>query len=433
MNGWLRRALYCRLSTLRGRIRGISSTPLTDILSTERVVGPDDAPFIRRALAMTNLPPQIKLEYLLDRVHTGPLESAELIAAPENSEPPRAHLSFLSGTAAARFLTSSSSLNFSGHQLACAWLPYRPLDPVVGAAVARDRARRALFLYKSRERQDRWEAPQLQAYLEFAGAGHVEQVVVQQVGEDKGYNEVAVVHFADIASAIRAHARIRADPAMLQVHVAYGTDRCEAPPPSLAAIDEALEQEPRHAPTYFPAAAGIQSPFTTLALSTLPPNTTLHNLCDCVYGGPLYSIELREDNTAEISFFRTEDARDFYAGTQAHPFTIFGQEIAVTPQPAALITPQPIDYTRVLSVRVFHSQGLPHAQLREDFGVFGTLVRVRQHSYVFLLLLLAPPFSSSSFPPPSSAPYSPFLHPSFFPVPSLLFRLITNRTQPLRK
>ncbi|KAJ6533969.1 hypothetical protein DFH09DRAFT_1284255 [Mycena vulgaris] len=342
-----------------------SHTPLTDALASHAHV----TPLMRRALAISNLPPDAALSHILPLVHTGPLESVRLT-------PRGAELAFLEGHSAARFAASAPVLG--GHALACTWLPYRPLHPVVASAVERDRARRTLVLYKAHERLDCWAEQQLRAYF-----GAVEELTVRAVDDNPAYSEVALVYFVDIASAIRAHERIRADPAMARVHVAYAADPCElpadTPPLALAALDAALETEPRHAPTYFPDSP--LRPFTTLALTNLHPATQLEDLCQRIYGGDLFSVELRAGE-AEVVFFRAEDARDFYVGVYARGLSLRGRAVEVQPLPERVQAPREGTYTRVLRVRAFphaHEPAPTVGQLRKDFGDFGELESVNVH------------------------------------------------------
>ncbi|KAJ7893414.1 hypothetical protein B0H14DRAFT_890866 [Mycena olivaceomarginata] len=325
MNGWLKAApTLVRLSRCySGRFRtsillhrrdfAVQShgTHLSDILSNSaRLRDANEPPFIRRGVAVTNLPPGTTAQQLLDLVRTGALEYAKL-----NKDGTRVDLSFIHGYSAARFILAPPTL--LGNKLRCAWLPYRPLDPVVAVAFERDRARRTLLLCKKHEREGTWAARRLQRYLK----GVLEHVTVHEVRDPKlkgVYREVAEARFCDIASAIRAHARLRADPFMMSVHIAYGADPCEFPSPSPSSDSdyfEALTAEPRHLPsTYFPittsaSSSGTQTdtdmdaiyrPFTTLTLSNLPARTTVRDLCKRVFGGPVWAVEVDDERCSAV-------------------------------------------------------------------------------------------------------------------------------------
>ncbi|KAJ7895611.1 hypothetical protein B0H14DRAFT_3854024 [Mycena olivaceomarginata] len=148
----------------------------------------------------------------------------------------------------------------------------------IGAPVPfeRDRARRTLLLCKKHERDGTWAARRLQRYLKSA----LEHVTVHEVGDNSDlksvYRGIAEARFCDIAGAIRAHARLRADPSV----------RVPLPYPPNSDYFEALTAEPRHPPlTYFPATSSsctqadvdmdnIYRPFTTVTVSNLPARTT---------------------------------------------------------------------------------------------------------------------------------------------------------------
>ncbi|KAJ7147174.1 hypothetical protein C8R43DRAFT_543762 [Mycena crocata] len=462
-----------------------SPTPLTDFYTSLPALDPDDTPLMRRALLITNIPSGAQVQDLLDLVHTGAIEYVKFTTSGKTNT---AELSFLSGHGAAAFFALNRSLRLSGRTLEIKWLPYRPLHPVVAMAVERDQARRALVLYKADERLDNWAPAQLRVHLGQVTGGYVEDLEVHEMPrtenldwyadvppkEDVAYREIAVLYFTDIVSAIRAHARIRADPFMTRVHVAYCPDRCEAARLSREDCDALLEIEPTHAPTYFaptstyalpPGSAyplpttldwvqmespmfaaskgatasntltrhGLDNltpdtsvgsearstvpayPFTSLLLTDLHPATTLDDLCNHLYGGPLWGVWLnRKLRTAAVSFFRAEDARDFYyTAVSGAGFTIWGRRVEVTvraektivrrglgtqdddlnlegkvlpPQdtlPAPDYTNYANDYTRVLRVRLpGHFWSDPAAprmlrsQIRRDFGKFGEVVRV---------------------------------------------------------
>ncbi|KAJ7660620.1 hypothetical protein B0H17DRAFT_330573 [Mycena rosella] len=452
MNGWLKTPACRRIPVLCMRWRPVSHgrnfsatcrtatdadidagppsrTPLTDALSPTFEV----PPFTRRAIAVTNLPLDAHVTELLALVHTGALEHVKF-----SPGAPTAELSFLAAHSAARFVAARPILR--GRPLACAWLPYRPLHPVIAAAAGRDRARRALVLYKARERRDRWSAPRLRTYF-AAGNADVADLRVLRVPDNPAYGEVALVQLTDISAAIRTHARIRADPAMVHVHVAYWPDPCELPPdaapPSLEAIDAALAREPRHAPTYFAALR----PFTALTLHNLHPQTNITDLAARVFGGALYALDVRSDCTATVSFFRAEDARDFYFNATRGPLRIHDRDIAVAPvydpAPPPLPSspeiphpsyhdsprapePLPRDYTRVVAVRVFNHPllVLTRAKLRADFGRFGEIERVWYHPCVLFFLFAPSFFPSRGIPSCVILCFVLFviLYPSFFLV-----------------
>jgi hypothetical protein len=120
---------------------------------------------------------------------------------------------------------------------------------------------------------------------------------------------------------VQAHARLRADPFMMSVHIAYGADPCEFPsrsrsPSSDSDYFEALTAEPRHLPlTYFPATTSASSfgtqadadmdaiyrPFTTVTLSNLPARTTVRDLCKRVFGGPVWVVEVDDERCSAVS------------------------------------------------------------------------------------------------------------------------------------
>ncbi|KAJ7610761.1 hypothetical protein B0H17DRAFT_1341530 [Mycena rosella] len=211
-------------------------------------------PFTRRAIALTNLPPDAHVVELLALVHTGALEHVKL-----SPGAPSAELFFLAAHSAAR-------------------------SPARGSRTAR-------CTYP--------------------------------------YDEV------------RAHARIRADPAMVHVHVAYWPDPCE-----------------------LPAGAGVAP----------RADTNVTDLAARVFGGAFYALDT-------ISFFRAEDARDFYFPATRGPLRIHDHDIAVIPYPDTPPGPLPRDCTRVVAVRAFNPPllVLTRAKLRADFGRFGEIERVWYH------------------------------------------------------
>ncbi|KAJ7496539.1 hypothetical protein FB451DRAFT_1208031 [Mycena latifolia] len=365
-----------------------SPTPLTDAFMAARAIGPYDPPLMRRAVSVTNLPPDARVDQLLAFVHTGGLEYVKVFPGQTSS---MAELSFLDGHSAARFIaltgSASAPLLLGGRPLACTWLPYKPLHPVIATAAANDRARRVLILYKARDRADRWSAPHLRVYLE-RGSKSIVALTTHAVDKDE-YNEVAVVHFGDIASAIRTHAFIRADPGMVCVRVAYGPDPCEAPPGtpafSLADAHAALKTELGHAPTYFSDAHGGARPFTALVLRNLDQETTVADLCERIYSGPLYAVDLLGDGTAVVSFFRMEDARDFLVGVSTRGLTIRHRAISVEPhhEEESATPALPPECTRVLRVRIFIDSAVTITlpKLQADFGLFGTIDRVWAHPH----------------------------------------------------
>ncbi|KAJ7478664.1 hypothetical protein B0H11DRAFT_1280937 [Mycena galericulata] len=449
MNGWLKLApSFRRISWARWLPRRAFSCTQVSLTQLSRLVAPHESPFIRRAISVSNIPAGTSIQQLLDLVHCGPLESAQLIPTESASHGARAIVSFLDGPSASRFALRSTSLTLAGQALTCAWVPYRPLDAVVATAVARDCARRCLLLYKAgdhtQERDpenDKWAPARLESYLTQV-AGPVERLVIRdlkaadstaekeedgardagKVQEGECSTEIVEVHFLSIQSAIRAHARIRADPLMMRVHVEYGVDRCDG---DTSASLSSIISEPRpHHPTYFPPTGpgDLYRPFSTVTLRNLHPQTTLADLCKRIYGGPLYAIALREDGEADVSFFHTEDARDFYAGTMRHGFTVHGHPLAVEPRPEVLVkphippkpsaaefemrrgdsypltelpTPMPLVYSRVIRLRVFGSVGylpITRDKVVRDFGAFGEIESVWMHRWV------APSFLTSPFP-----------------------------------
>ncbi|KAJ6593085.1 hypothetical protein B0H19DRAFT_12440 [Mycena capillaripes] len=273
-----------------------SQTPLSDILSSSRVFGPEDAPFIRRAVLISNTRKKKAVKQVLDLVSTGPLEYVKTFEDKQLD----VELSFFHGHSATQFVASSNTLLINGDAVSCTLLPYRPLDPVVALAVEKDHARRTLLLCKRQDSlADRWTRDALRQY--FGGVVQVEDIAIRRVNNPhSAYREIATVHFLRISSAIQAHARIRADPQMTRVHVAYGTDKCELPTGTdkATAVEAALKSEPRHHPTYLPYLDKVYQPFTTVTLSNIHEQTTLRDLCKRIYGGPLYSIELHPNCTA---------------------------------------------------------------------------------------------------------------------------------------
>ncbi|KAF7362548.1 RNA-binding protein Nrd1 [Mycena venus] len=396
MNGWLKPAPYCnRLSRLFRRQSGTfflhrrdftwarrsgneqpSRTHLSEILSSSHLSGVDEPPFIRRGISISNLPPGTTVPQLLDLIRTGALESVEM-----NQAGTDAKISFLHGYSAARFVAGAMSTPLiKGRELCFSWLPYRPLHPVVATA-------------------DNWTAGRLKTYL----CGQAEEVTVRKV-ENPGsaYREVAVVHFRDISDAIRAHARLRADPFMMSVHIAYGPDRCElssalSPSPSSHAISTDIDAdmistflatEPPHHPTYFPDATTasdadkIYHPFTRVTLTNLHALTTVRDLCRRIFGGPVWAVERDvRRGTADITFFRAEDARDFYAGATSRGFTIHGRKVRVEPQPDPAFHPLPLPHP--------HPHPLP---------LHPTLI------------LIPPPASTTPSPSPDPAPDAHITH-----------------------
>ncbi|KAJ7229227.1 hypothetical protein C8J57DRAFT_191914 [Mycena rebaudengoi] len=329
MSGWrgLVRSSWLRTTTCR---RAYSLTPLSDTLAFVH-----DPPFVRRAVFVTGLPRTLTLQQFVASVRSGPLEYVNFINGAT------AEVSFLDGRAAAAF---ASNFNFS-----CTWLPYRPLDPVVASAVAQDGARRSLLLFKSQERTDDWTPDDLHTILE--PCGEIESLHVLKVDNTElPYREVASVHFADIASAIRAHARVRAGPFTAQVQVAYTTDPCEGlPPPD---IDAAFRQEPRHPPVYFPSVFRPTqpiplTPYTTFCIYRISPQITLRYLIQRLSGGMVdfgsgvSSVEWGPPVAGEtarnaiLTFFRPEDARDFYLSQLMRPYglRIDGMRLFVRPVP----------------------------------------------------------------------------------------------------
>ncbi|KAJ7252362.1 hypothetical protein B0H12DRAFT_617038 [Mycena haematopus] len=278
---------------------------LCDTLSSTRL-DTHEPLLIRRGVLLTNIPPQTTPQQLLHLVHTGPLEYVKI------NEDATATLSFLHGHGAAQFVASPAPLAIAEQKLNCTWLHYCPLDPIVAAAVERDSARRTLLLCKRRDRADTWTAAGLRLYLR----GEVEHVSLRELDDPlAACRQVAIAHFHDISCAIRAHARLRADPFMMSVRIAYGKDRCEPSSAGDITAMAALENTPLHPATYFPVPAPnpadkIYRPFTTVTLSNLHSETTVRDLCKRIFGGPLYTIERRlADRAVDITFFRPEDAR----------------------------------------------------------------------------------------------------------------------------
>ncbi|KAF8140846.1 hypothetical protein K438DRAFT_2030361 [Mycena galopus ATCC 62051] len=370
---------------------------LSNTLSSSHSNGPSGPSLIRRDVLVSNIPPGTTAQQILNLVRIGPLEYIEMI-----EDGTSAKLSFLHGYSAARFIATSVSLAIAGHELHSTWLPYRPLDPIVATAVEKDRAQRTLLLWKKRDRQDSWNAAPLTRYL----GGEVEMVTVRKLELGRSdeptiadrYCEVAIVHFLDLSGAIRAHARLRADPFMMSVHIMYGTDRCDLPSHDDVDVEiAALEHELPHRPTYFPVtgdAEKIYRPFTTVRLSNLHPQTSTRDLIKRIFGGTLYSVDLdAASGTANVSFFRAEDARDFYAGAQSGGFTLHGNRIRLEPHPEAGIVneaeervlPHDDAYTRVLCLQAFDAPTEPLMRRRNkiaaDFWTFGPLDCVTTNNF----------------------------------------------------
>ncbi|KAJ7350890.1 hypothetical protein DFH08DRAFT_118464 [Mycena albidolilacea] len=190
MNGWLKAAptLVRRYRCYSGRFwlhrRDFAAqspgTHLSDILSNSaRPRDPNEPPFIRRGVAVRNIPPGTTAQQLLDLVRTGALEYAKL-----SKDGTRVDLSFIHGYSAARFVSAPPAL--LGNKLRCAWLPYRPLNPVVAVAFERDSARRTLLLCKKHEREGTWAARRLQRYLK----GALERVTVHEMGDNSDLKSV---------------------------------------------------------------------------------------------------------------------------------------------------------------------------------------------------------------------------------------------------
>ncbi|KAJ6497284.1 hypothetical protein C8R45DRAFT_1211225 [Mycena sanguinolenta] len=377
-------------------------TPLSDILSSSRLNTREPA-IIRRAFVVSNLPPGTSTQQLLDVVHTGPLEYAKI-----HEDGTSATLSFLYAHSAAHFSSLADQLVIADHrpQLQCTWLPSRPLHIVVAAA-----------------REDGWTEEGLRAYLSLHGEVEVEKITLQEVA-DGAYRQVASVHFANIESAIRAHARLRADPFMLSVRVAYGRDRCERAPDTSSTLGIPTCTSPparTHSYTYFPVIDSdkgksqdiIAQPYTTVSLYNLHPATTMHDMCKRIFGGPLYNVKLRaadsvsDSRTAKVTFLHSEDARDFYVGATMRGFTLLGRRVRLEPyvesrppsRPPSrsslplqatdydwVLPPQdrapplhaaPPEYTRILTLHAFDAPTTRLTRLRKqvarDFGRFGEL------------------------------------------------------------
>ncbi|KAJ7622682.1 hypothetical protein B0H17DRAFT_1112485 [Mycena rosella] len=274
-----------------------------------------------------------------------------------------------------------------------------PSSPPPRAATAHT----VLVLYEARERRDRWSTLRRHAYFAAVGDGEVADLCVD---DNPVYGEVALVQLTDISTAIPPPSAGAA--------------------PSLAAVDAALARELRHAPTYFAALR----PFTALILHNFHRQTNVTDLAAHVFGGALYALDT-------VSFFRAEDAPDFYFHATRSPLRIHDRDIAVAPaqdhstSPAPLPSssphpaspeiphpphhdippgPLPCDYTRVVAVRVFNHPllVLTRAKLHADFGRFGEIERVWYHPCV-ACTPMAPSRtrttrSTRSSTPPSRAP-----------------------------
>ncbi|KAJ7683461.1 hypothetical protein B0H17DRAFT_1205159 [Mycena rosella] len=170
---------------------------------------------------------------------------------------------------------------------------------------------------------------------------------------------------------------------------------CELPPgpgaaPSLSleAIDAALARELRHAPTYFAA----PRPFTALTLHSLHRQTNVTDLAARVFGGALYAPDVCPDCTATVSFFRAEDARDFYFHATRGALHIHDRDIAVTPAqdydpappplPSSSSSPCPASSPDIPhppyhdSLRVMAPGPLPREAARGLWPVWGDRARV---------------------------------------------------------
>ncbi|KAJ7047767.1 hypothetical protein C8F04DRAFT_1060044 [Mycena alexandri] len=384
MNGWLKAAPHIyrtpkRFSTRhlgpfvqrRGLAEVAPRTRLSDLLASPRVAGVEEPPFTRRAVSVTNLPPGLNLQDILDRVDSGPLEYIKLF--PESR---RAELSFLYGHSATRFF-AAKPLFINDCPLTWTWLPHRPLDPDIAVAVESKRARRVLLLFNSYDAADFWTADRLQTY--FEGVEKITQP------ETPGAALAAVVYFTDISSAIRAHGKIRADSTLAGVRVAYGMDRCEIPRAhrfdDAINVEAALKSKPPPVPTSLPLdpESGQPQPFTTLTISNLHEGTNIRDLCKRIFGGPIYSINLHQNCTADVTFFHPEQASRFYTRHCANGLTIHGRKLKIEAQPErAPPTIRERGYSRVLRIRAFHPhrKSLVHQTLREHFGLFGPLEHV---------------------------------------------------------
>ncbi|KAJ6631306.1 hypothetical protein B0H10DRAFT_488199 [Mycena sp. CBHHK59/15] len=259
MNGWLR-AIPCRhcllaqswahwpnfpLSRRASSQVAASRTPLSDLLATAPLAAAATPPLVRRILLLTHLPLACTPARLLDAVHTGSLEALALDAPART-----ARLAFLEGRGAAAFCAalhglrantgadSDSSLDvFVSTTLA--WLPYRPLHPVVAAAVAQDGARRCIVLSRpymgsasvsvpssgsvsmssssfplsaaTDTPTGPWTPAALTHLLAHLGLGPIERVDVTPLedaplappADAATHSEVAIVHFLSIADAIK--------------------------------------------------------------------------------------------------------------------------------------------------------------------------------------------------------------------------------------
>ncbi|KAK7057835.1 hypothetical protein R3P38DRAFT_3342020 [Favolaschia claudopus] len=320
-----------------------------------------EPPFVRRGVHITNFPLGTTMRQVLNLITVGPLESVDM-----NKDGTQMNVFFLNGVHAAQFVTVSAGLVIGGSQLHCAWLPERHLDPIVALAVSRDRARRTLILYKHRQRSDGWDIVALHTCLFEA-----EDIAVRGLKHTE-YREMASVTFRDISSAITAHARLQADPSMLAVHVMYGRDQCERVPEAEGYTLPTFPHNLRR-PTYFSASTCEEyRPFTTVTLSNLSELTNVHDICKRAFGGPLHSVDLHTNKTADVTFFLPQNARDFYVGATTYGFTLLGNSIHIEPRFEETETPaSQLSLTETPTQQLF---SLP--QIASEFSLFGLLHQV---------------------------------------------------------
>ncbi|KAK7057815.1 hypothetical protein R3P38DRAFT_2843157 [Favolaschia claudopus] len=332
-----------------------------------------EPPFVRRGVCITNLPLGTTMRQVLNLITVGPLESVEM-----SEDGTRLNVFFLNGLHAARFVAASTRLAIAGRQLHCAWLPNRQLDPVVAHAVSTDRARRTLLLFKHRDRKDPWMVGFLKTYLPEA-----EEITVREI-KDPLYWEVAVVHFRDISTAMRALEEV---PAMLSVHAIYGRDRCEPAPTNETSISPSYPNRFLYQPTSSPLTTAdhilttTDHAFTTVTLSNLHKDTTVRDICKRVFGGKLYAVNLHSDRTADVTFFDAEEAHNFYVAATTNGFTLLGNKVRLEPQtdepPSRQIDGVP--YTRVLRLPLHQTwmRGMfTLSRIAQEFSRCGPLDRV---------------------------------------------------------
>lgn len=384
-----------------------------------------------RRILLAGIDPQLTLTGFLDHVRFGPLESARMV---EHRGAHAVLLTFFKTETCLAFynslLTYLAKFKLLVHapDLAISFVRCKRLLAFIASAVNNDGATRNVYIgnLSSLERHISVE------FLsdELTKFGIIDKIDLIVKGEGEKKDQFAFVHFASVASAIKAVEQLSLHEQWEQCKIFYGTDRCSVQNDKFAHsitdelveedeeesyfddnfrnenmdsphmllyprypqfaeedIAHALQQKSATAAAVASTAGGVDNIGNrTVCISNLDPDSKVGDICNVIRGGLIHMIKfLDRKRMCFVTFVDAEAAAQFFANASIHPIVLHSRRLKIgwghhsgpLPNSIALSVTAGASRNVYIGVKDGEEGTLPdEEQLRHDFTKFGEIEQI---------------------------------------------------------